>query len=157
MKLSWYAVRMTKIVTIIIIVSTVWSVISGIIEKHKKDKLAAQRKLGLKTGQNQPQIPQVTSADLFDARINALRKRPPASVPVSPQVVVEKTPKRRNKKSPIHRIKPLHEEDCPLPPLTPKKRIQSRAKAVSRLLKTPQNLRTAIILSEVLSKPISQR
>jgi hypothetical protein len=148
---------MTKIITIIIIVSTIWSVISGIIEKHKKEKLAKQGNVGLKTVQTQVQIPRQSLPELFEARINALRKRPSKKVPVPTEVLVNLDPKQRDKKAAGSRIKPLHKQDCPLPTTKDKKRRQTRAMAVSKLLKTPHSVRTAIILTEVLSKPISQR
>ncbi|MBC8203791.1 MAG: hypothetical protein H8E91_08180 [Planctomycetes bacterium] len=152
---------MTKIVTIIIIVSTVWSVISGIIEKNKKGKLAKQRNVGVKTGQTQSQLPVQTPVEIFEARINALRQRPPAKPPakvvVPPQVIVEKPSTPKRKRGPIEHIKPLHTKDCPLPTVKAKKRRLSRAGAVSSLLRTPQSVRTAVILSEVISKPVSQR
>jgi hypothetical protein len=147
---------MTKIITIIIIVSTVWSVISGIIEKHKKEKLAKQGNLGLKTGQSKPQLQVQTPANLFESRINALRKRPTTGVSSPPQVVVEVTPKHRNENS-GDLIKSLHKKDCPLPPKKAVNIRQSRAMAVFNLLKTPSGAKTAIILSEIISKPVSQR
>ena len=148
---------MTKIITIIIIVSTIWSVISGIIEKHKKEKLAKQGNVGLKTVQTQVQIPRQSLSELFEARINALRKRPSKKAPVPTEVLVNLDPKQRDRKATVSRLKPLHNQDCPLPTTKDKKRRQTRAMAVSKLLKTPHSVRTAIILTEVLSKPISQR
>ena len=148
---------MTKIITIIIIVSTVWSVISGIIEKHKKEKLAGQRNLGLKTGQSKPQMQVQTPATLFESRINALRKRPTTRVAPPPQVVVAEISKPKARKTQIEKLKSLHDKDCPLPPKKARRIRQTRAMAVSDLLKTQQSMRTAIILSEAISKPVSQR
>ena len=69
----WYAACMGKLITLIIIVSTVWSVISGLIEKHKKDKIkASQRGLGsTQTKQAQQSLrvtvaQQATPAELFE-------------------------------------------------------------------------------------------
>jgi len=148
---------MTKIVTIIIIVSTVWSVISGIIEKNKKAKLSEQRNMGLKTGQAQPQLQGETPAELFEARINSLRRRPKKSAPAFPKSVEDQELKLQAKKSIHSHIKPLHKPVCPIPQVKATKRRQTRAQAVSKLLKTPRSMRTAMILSEVISKPVSQR
>jgi hypothetical protein len=148
---------MTKIITIIIIVSTVWSVISGIIEKHKKDKLTKPGNVGLKKAQTQVQSPRESLSEIFEARINALRKRPTKKTPVSTEVLVALDPIQRDQTRAGSLIKPLHKQDCPLPTTKDRKRRQTRAMAVSKLLKTPHSVRTAIILTEVLSKPISQR
>ncbi len=147
---------MTKIVTIIIIVSTVWSVISGIIEKQKRAKLSSKREVGLQTGQK-PTLPKQPTVEMFESRIDALRKRPSPRIAAPPTVVVEKLPKKKVRKKRIEHIKPLHQEDCPLPPKQSSRPSRSRARAVSMLLKTPQSVRTAVILSEALGKPISQR
>ena len=151
---------MSKIIMIIIIVSTVWSVISGLIEKHKRDKLASQggglssrsqlKQQNLRVS-TQPQ----TLAELFDTRINALRQKPPTRVVVPKAEIVKSAQERRN--DPIEIIKPLHQKDCPLPPKQRARHLQSRAGAFYRILKTPRGIRTAVILSEVLGKPVSQR
>ncbi|MDP6541389.1 MAG: hypothetical protein QGF07_01260 [Phycisphaerales bacterium] len=153
---------MTKIITIIIIVSTVWSVISGIIEKNKKQKMASARAEGQKrpppTQQTMrvTQTQQVTPQTLFEERLNALRRRPVKRTPPQPpQVVIEKS--REQKQPAIGKIKPLHQEDCPLQPPQLSKRKRSRANAISDLLSSTRSIRGAIILSEVLGKPLSQR
>ena len=154
---------MTKIITIIIIVSTVWSVISGIIEKHKKEKLAAQRDGAGKSAtrfqapqqqirvSTQPQTP----AELFDARLNALRQRPPKSVVVpTPDLVVKKQSPQSKR---IKQIAPLHKKHCPLPPSESTSPSESRARAISKLFSRQSGIRTAVIVSEVLGKPVSRR
>ena len=156
---------MGKIITIIIIATAVWSTISGLIEKHKKEKLAAQKGPRPARGQ-QPQqrslrvttTPQTPEAEILEARIDALRSKP-AKIKV-PTTTLEQPPVKR-KVRPIHDeptpIKPLHKEDCPLPPTTSSRKVHARAKAISTLLKSPRSIRTAVILSEVLRKPISLR
>ena len=151
---------MTKIITIIIIVSTVWSVISGLIEKHKKDKLASQggglsSRSQLKQQNLQVSTQPQTPAQQFDARLNALRQRPPTRA-VGPKPEIAKSA-REPSGARIQSIKQLHQADCPLPPNQPVRRSQVRAGAFYSILKTPRGIRTAVILSEVLGKPVSQR
>jgi hypothetical protein len=151
---------MTKIITIIIIVSTVWSVISGLIEKHKRDKLASKggdlsRRSQLKQQNLQVSMQPQTLAELFDARINALRQKPPTRVVVPKAEIVKSAQEPSDTR--IKSIKSLHQEDCPLPPKQRVRHRQSRAGAFYRILKTPRGIRTAVILSEVLGKPVSQR
>jgi len=112
---------MTKIITIIIIVSTVWSVISGIIEKHKKDKLASQKRiLGNNPEQGPASLrvssPQPTAFEKFEARIEHLRQRPQQRV-IAPVQNIEKSSKKSHRTE-IKKIKTLHVEECPLQPTT---------------------------------------
>lgn len=151
---------MSKIIMIIIIVSTVWSVISGLIEKHKKDKLASQggdlsRRSQLKQQNLQVSTQPQTPAELFDARINALRQRSPTRVVVPKPEIVKSA--RKPSDTTTKKIKPLHQEDCPLPAKQRVGHRHSRAWAFYRILKTTRGIRTAVILSEVLGKPVSLR
>ena len=151
---------MSKIITIIIIVSAVWSVISGLIEKHKRTKLASNgsdlsRSSQLKQQNLRVSTQPKTLAELFETRINALRQRPPTRVVVPKPEIVKRAQEPSGTR--IEGIKPLHQEDCPLPPKQPVRHRQSRAEAFYRILKSPRGIRTAVILSEVLGKPVSQR
>ena len=151
---------MTKIITIIIIVSTVWSVISGIIEKHKKDKLASQKGI---LGDNRQQgpaslrvsSPQPTAFEKFEARIEHLRQRPQqrAIAPV-PNIEKSSTESHRTERK---KIKTLHVEECPLQPTTGAVPKGTRASAISSLLQDRGSIKKAVVLSELLRKPVSMR
>jgi hypothetical protein len=151
---------MSKIIMIIIIVSTVWSVISGLIEKHKREKLASQggdssRRSQLKQQNLRVSTQPQTLAELFETRINALRQKPPARVVVPKPEIVKSAQEPGDTR--IKSIKSLHKIDCPLPPKQRVRRPELRAGAFYRILKTPHGIRTAVVLSEVLGKPVSQR
>ncbi len=156
---------MGKIITIIIIVSAVWSTISGLIEKHKKEKMAAQKGPRPAGGQQSPQrslrvttTPRTSEAEILETRIDALRNRP-AKINI-PSTLQEHPPVERiaqTRQNKLSKIEPLHKKDCPIPPTTYIRKGNTRAKAVSALLKSPRSIRTAVILNEVLQKPVSQR
>ncbi|MDP7008830.1 MAG: hypothetical protein QGI78_04585 [Phycisphaerales bacterium] len=153
---------MTKIITIIIIVSTIWSAISGIIEKKKRDKKAVHAG-GHTQGVGLSVDPQVQVQNTpSDSRIDALRKRPKqrttfvgAARPIAEKLeTVAKQPRKK-----IDHIDPLHDEACPLQSKAskPSRNREMTADALYRLLRDHKNARTAIVLSEVLGKPVSQR
>jgi hypothetical protein len=151
---------MTKIITIIIIVSTVWSVISGIIEKHKKDKLASQKRILGSNPQQGPaslrvSSPQPTAFEKFEARIEHLRQRPQqrAIAPV-PNIEKSSTESHRTERK---KIKTLHVEECPLQPTTGAVPKGTRASAISSLLQDRGSIKKAVVLSELLRKPVSMR
>jgi hypothetical protein len=151
---------MTKIITIIIIVSTVWSVISGIIEKHKKDKLASQKRiLGNNPEQGPASLrvssPQPTAFEKFEARIEHLRQRPQQRV-IAPVQNIEKS-SQKSHRTEIKKIKTLHVEECPLQPTTGTVPKGTRAHAISSLLQDRGSIKKAVVLSELLRKPVSMR
>jgi len=135
-----------KGVTIIIILSVVWSIVAGIIEKKK-----AAAKKATKV-QPQPRVATEWKADPVKVKIESLRRRKKSQQAV--QVLPEEPPKRKA----MAPIKPLHEKDCPLPAAS---RVTRNAVAPSRqlaaMLNNERNIRTAIVLSEILGKPVSQR
>lgn len=140
-----------KIGTIIIIVSVVWSIISGIIAKRQ----AAAKKLAAKEAFSAggEESLEVWNAKPAEVRVESLRRRKRAPKQVEP--VAQKRVSRRNQ---TQLISSLHDADCPLPQSkSSSKRSKTAAKQITRLLKNRRNLRTAIVLNEILSKPISVR
>jgi hypothetical protein len=140
-----------KGITYLIIASVVWSIVSSIIEKRKAaaKKAASQRKTGT-TIQPMAQEVEPVSVKVQSLRSRA-KKRPPTPAQSPPEPVAV-TQKRKTK-----RLEPLHKEDCPLPPLKEAKAPSIPAKQIAKLLKNRRNLRTAMVLTEILGKPISQR
>ncbi|MCH2147368.1 MAG: hypothetical protein MK073_06090 [Phycisphaerales bacterium] len=159
-----------KGISIIVVLSIVWSIISAIIEKRK----AAEKKAALKQSPTQASLKtqEVFKADPAQVKIERLRRRKRATRPqpvVQQEVApVKAKPKRTPVQQPfiqpiqneplIERITPLHQEDCELKPLKRSKKRSSRSsKQLSEMLKKRKNLKTAIVLSEVLGKPIAKR
>lgn len=152
-----------KGVTLIIILSVVWSIISSIIEK-KKAAAAKQRNVKVKPQQKSLEVPKQKSlevptewkADPVQVKVESLRRRKRATQvakPAEPELI-QSSPKKRRRQP----LKPLHEESCPLPPtIRTVQKAESPAKQLALMLRNERNLRTAIVLSEVLSKPISLR
>ena len=138
-----------KGVTFIIILSVVWSIVSSIIEKKK----AAAKKSAASTS-NQPTVRTSKSdwtADPVQIKIESLRRRRRAKPEQAPPPV----PHKRREHVPIM---PLHKEDCPLPPTGFRNRTANvHAKQLASMLRNNRNIRTAIVLSEILKKPVSQR
>ncbi len=137
-----------KGVTIIVILSIVWSVIAGIIEKKK----AAAKKAAASS----PKQPTVQAgqaewkADPIKVKIESLRRRKIAQSVIT----IDPEPKQPRKVKPI---KPLHVPDCPLPPQPSTRKSSAPAKQLAAMLHDKRNIRTAIVLNEILSKPVSQR
>jgi hypothetical protein len=144
--------QIMKGVTIMIIASVVWSIVSGIIAKKK----AEAKKLAAKQSGASPQIDpslQFEEPSPAQIRIESLRRKKKKTVTVDPDPVVQKPRKRK-----LEPIKSLHTKGCPLPPVEiPKRHTKSHARQIATLLSNRRNLRTAIVLSEILSKPVSQR
>lgn len=140
-----------KGITYLIIVSVVWSIVSGIIEKRKaKAKLAAQQ--GLDGARNPQPDAQSWNADPVSVKVESLRRRKqqPTKQPKAPAPI-------HNTGQRIQPLNPLHRADCPVPPRVTTKKQQSPAKQLAKMLNNRRNLRTAIVLSEILGKPVSQR
>jgi hypothetical protein len=152
-----------KGITIIVILSIVGSIVSGIMEKRKAAAAKKARSASLGSSP-QPAVKTQWKADPVAVKIESLRRRH--------AVIQEKSVPKPDKPLPkpdkltpipvdfqkIKPIAPLHVEDCPLPP------TQSRARAskapsiqLASMLRNQRNIRTAIVLSEILGKPISQR
>ncbi|HIE84791.1 MAG TPA: hypothetical protein EYQ00_13535 [Dehalococcoidia bacterium] len=141
-----------KGITIIVILSIVGSIISGIVEKRK----AAATKKARQGSSPQPTIETNWKADPVKVKIESLRRRRVAQQgksaskheqPIQPPIREEIKP-----------IASLHVEDCPLPPA--KSALRNKrvpAKQLATMLRNKRNIRTAIVLSEILSKPVSQR
>ena len=157
-----------KGISIIVVLSIVWSIISAIIEKRK----AAEKKASLKHPETQVSLKtkEVFKADPAQVKIERLRRRKRTARPKpAVQKQVTAPPKKPVSKpfpaiqpvqqeSLIGRIRPLHQEDCDLKPVNQAiKRGSGPAKQLSEMLKQRKNLKTAIVLSEVLGKPIANR
>ncbi len=131
-----------KGVTFVIILSVVWSIVSGIIEKRKA---AAKKEASKVRSKGQPSQSQKSPVNL---KVQSLRRR---KKPVQPPVEFSQ-PEREMKQ-----IKPLHKEECPLPSQPVRPSGLKPAKQIAQLLGNRRNLRTAMVLNEILGKPVSQR
>ncbi len=157
-----------KGISFIVILSIVWSIISAIIEKRK----AAEKKAGLKTPQKQATLKtkDVFKADPAQVKIERLRRKRRAAKPkppVQPQVAVAPPPKTHS----VPPIVPLPSEESLIERITPlqkggfdgkssrkaSKQRSKSAKQLSQMLRKRKNLKTAIVLSEVLNKPLVRR
>ena len=158
-----------KGISIIVLLSIVWSIVSAIIEKRQKAKTQQlngerqNRNIGLKTKpvvRSQTKPSPVINVDPEIVRVKALRrKRAQETVEQITQLqpVVEQV-KPIAKKTEITKLKKLHKEACDLPPTEFKRpKRPSPAKQIARMLKNKRNLRTAVVLSEILQKPLSLR
>ena len=144
-----------KGVTYLIIMSVVWSIISSIIEKRKANaKKAAQQGIGVSTQQPNPQILKV---DPVTVKVESLRRRHRQQPQVVAQQNAPKSLKPQKNKTLIKSLESLHIKDCPLPAPALQQRRTSPSKQLALMLKNKHNLRTAMVLSEILYKPISQR
>ena len=138
-----------KGIYIVIVLSVVWSILAQIIEKKK----AAAKKNASLDSSSQLTVQTEWNADPIQIKVESLRRRvrsksaqaePPQPIPT----------KRESKQ--FESIKPLHVEDCELQPITSKLRnSKSPSKQLAIMLRNNRNIRTAIILSEILSKPIA--
>jgi len=157
-----------KGITIIVILSIIWSIISKIIEKRQIAKgeewkkkqleegggLRVDLKTSVKTPPQPPSTP-VFTVDPEQIRVEALRRRA-IQRKKSPEPVVEEV--KRVKKEKVSKIRKLHKEVCPVPPtaFTIAKR-PIPAHQIANMLKNRRNIRTAVVLSEILRKPLSLR
>ena len=157
-----------KGITFIVIMSVVWSIISAIIEKRAKSKkqlLTDQnqnRNIGLKTEpvvRSKPNPSPLIAVDPDLVRVEALRRKlayKQAQQAMPPVPVVEQAKPVTKKK--ISKINNLHKETCDLPPTKLRKRDKpSPGQQISKMIQNRRNLRTAVVLSEILQKPISIR
>ena len=161
-----------KGISFIVILSIVWSVISGIIEKQKKAAKLKQANFDVSTPTKVKTTPDSTpwKADPKQVKIELLRRKQKATIktkttPVAtPAPVKVKKPKQDNpvqvakKQKKSASIKPLHEEACELKPISTQVRKKpAPARQIAKLLNNRRNLRTAIVLTEVLSPPLANR
>lgn len=157
-----------KPIIIIMILSVIWSIISKIIEKRQIAKgeewkkkqleegggLRVDLKTSVKTPPQPPSTP-VFTVDPEQIRVEALRSRA-IRRKKSPEPVVEEVKQVRGKK--ITKIRKLHAEVCPVPPTTfTKAKRPILAHQIANMLKNRRNIRTAVVLSEILRKPLSLR
>ncbi len=133
-----------KGVTLVIILSVVWSIVSGIIEKRK----AAAKKEGARGIRSTQSATPQSQQSPVTVKVQSLRRR---NQPVQPAAVVTEPERKRGP------IASLHKERCPLPPQGPKQKVPAPAMQIAKLLHNRRNTRTAIVLSEILGKPVSQR
>ncbi len=158
-----------KGISIIVILSIVWSIVSAIIEKRQKAKTqqlkeeSLNRNIGVKTKPVvQPRstpTPAIT-VDPEIVRVEALRRKrahkTAEQIKQPPPLVKQVKPVA--KKAKIAKIQKLHKEACVLPPTEYKKpKRPSAAKQISRMLRNRRSLRTAVVLSEIIQKPVSLR
>jgi len=157
-----------KGITFIVILSIVWSIISAIIEKRQKANKQLlkdqdqNRNIGLKTKRvvrPQPKSAPVITVDPELVRVEALRRKrahiqAEQAIPSEPHVEpVKSLPKKK-----IAKIKKLHKEACDLPPTQFVKREKpTSGQQIAKMLQNRRNLRTAVVLSEILQKPVSIR
>ncbi|MBC8309242.1 MAG: hypothetical protein ISR75_05575 [Phycisphaerales bacterium] len=145
-----------KGVTILIILSVVGSIVSGIIEKRKASAAKKARSASLGST-SQPTVKTQWKADPVAVKIESLRRRrsAPQQRPLPKPEKPDLTPQIHQTITPIT---PLHAKDCPLPTSKPASRIRkSPSIQLASLLHNQHNIRTAIVLSEILGKPVSQR
>ena len=157
-----------KGISFIIIMSVVWSIISAIIEKRakaKKQLLLDQnqnRNIGLKTKsvlRSQPKPTPIITVDPELIRVEALRRKraqvqAKQANPLEPVVEQVKARPKQN----VSKIQKLHKEACDFPPATiikPEK--PTPGQQIAKMIQNRRNLRTAVVLSEILQKPISIR
>ena len=157
-----------KGITIIVILSIIWSIISKIIEKRQIAKgeewkkkqleegggLRVDLKTSVKTPPQPPSTP-VFTVDPEQIRVEALRSRA-IRRKKSPEPVVEEVKQAKERR--IKKIQELDAEVCPVPPPTfTKAKRPILAHQIANMLKNRRNIRTAVVLSEILRKPLSLR
>ena len=160
---------MNKSITIIVLLSIVWSIVSSIIQK----RAAAAKKLQMQQGGGSLRVgtstvPQVFNVDPRAVKIEALRRKQQqqrrqsasprsTSSPVASSSTLSSEVKQ-TRSSKIAPIEELHDLDCPVPAT---RYGRSSATPPSRqlavMLGHTRNIRTAIVLNEILSKPIALR
>ena len=151
-----------KGISIIIILSVVWSIVSAVIEKRK----AAQKKAPKPQATVKSQPKEVWKADPVQVKVERLRRKKPivtptppvAPPPVVPQQVLKKLKDVKENDDQSSLIRPLHVTSCTLQPLKSAKRVDNiPSKQLAQILKDGRNLRTAIVLCEVLGPPLAHR
>ncbi|MGY8757227.1 MAG: hypothetical protein ACKVLC_07620 [Phycisphaerales bacterium] len=150
-----------KIGTIIIIVSVVWSIISGILAKKQAaaKKLAAANALSTGNGD----AVKVWKADPVQIRVESLRRRnriagPSAAPSAAPSPVEPRAPKKATQGKKIKGLTSLYAKNGPLRVAKDSPRHERKAaKEIATLLLDMPNLRNAILLNEILSKPVALR
>jgi hypothetical protein len=135
-----------KGVTFVIILSVVWSIVSSIIEKRK----AAAKKEAGRVDLSGQAVGQTTTP--VSVKVQSLRRRKTAV----PKAVPNAAPVVRSREG-IKPLSKLHKEDCPIPPQNAKIVAPRPSKQFAALFSNRRNLRTAIVLTEILGKPIAQR
>jgi hypothetical protein len=140
-----------KGVYIMVALSIIWSIVASIIEKKKKAEKAAASK-PLRT-----HVSSELRVDPVNIKIESLRRRKKPQTKV--QAPTQLTPSLTSTIKPLSRtlIKPLHVEACPLPSVQRIARAHKPAVQFAAMLNNKRNIRTAIVLNEILSKPISLR
>lgn len=140
-----------KSITYLIILSVVWSIISGIIEKKKAKAKKNAANVGLESGLASVET---FTEDPVTVLVESLRRKKRVQEQtkvVSPQERIADTSHS------IKSINSLHDEACPLPPKSQVKRRSSAASQLGTMLQNRRNVRTAIVLAEILGKPVSKK
>ncbi len=140
-----------KSITYLIILSVVWSIISGIIEKKKAKAKKNAANVGLESGSASVET---FTEDPVTVLVESLRRKKRVQEQtkvVSPQERIADTSHS------IKSINSLHDEGCPLPPKSQVKRRSSAASQLGTMLQNRRNVRTAIVLAEILGKPVSKK
>ena len=140
-----------KSITYLIILSVVWSIISGIIEKKKAKAKKNAANVGLESGLASVET---FTEDPVTVLVESLRRKKRVQKQtkvLSPQERIADTSHS------IKGIKSLHDEGCPLPSKSEVKRRLSAASQLGTMLQNRRNVRTAIVLAEILGKPVSKK
>ena len=143
-----------KSITYLIILSVVWSIISGIIEKKKAKAKKNAANVGLESGLASVET---FTEDPVTVLVESLRRKKRVQEQtkvVSPQERIADT---SHSIKGIKGIKSLHDEGCPLPPQSQVERRSSAASQLGTMLQNRRNVRTAIVLAEILGKPVSKK
>tara|TARA_B100001123_G_C14991233_1_gene899665 strand:- start:303 stop:761 length:459 start_codon:yes stop_codon:yes gene_type:complete len=150
-----------KGISFIVILSIVWSIVASIIEKRKvKAKQQHPKGAGLRVGDvsvdESPSEGIAFQADPVEIKVERLQREKKAQLKATTNAIQESASiKKRG-------IKALHDQDCSLPPTTRTKTNQLKtrlkpSRQIASMLRNKRNLKTAIVLAEVLGPPISQK
>ena len=139
-----------KGVTFVTILSVVWSIVSSIIEKRKAAAKKEAGRVDLSGQAVGQRVGQTTTP--VSVKVQSLRRRKIAV----PKAVPNAAPVVRSTEG-IKPLSKLHKEDCPIPPQNAKIVAPRPSKQFAALFSNRRNLRTAIVLTEILGKPIAQR
>ncbi|MEE2912526.1 MAG: hypothetical protein VX436_01835 [Planctomycetota bacterium] len=154
-----------KGISFIVIMSIVWSVVSAIIEKRQKAKQQLlkeekqNRNIGLEIKPVSPPKPKASPVIAIDpeiVQIESLRRKRTHLQQKREELDIEKVEEAKRGKIP--KLQKLHKEGRDLPPagvIAPKK--SSPAQQIAKMLQSRRSLRTAIVLSEIVQKPLSLR
>jgi len=150
-----------KGISFIVILSIVWSIVASIIEKRKvKAKEQHPKGVGLQVGDvsvdKSPSEEIAFQADPVEIKVERLRRKKTAQLKVPADATSGTAPIKKKG------LRSLHGEDRSLSPAThsSSNRLKKQLKPsrqIASMLRNQRNLKTAIVLAEVLGSPISQK